>query len=167
MLSLSKTLVDNRDTVRFLLWALFFGPFVLYYTFGSGMLLDRPEAFELGIVTAAAMLGGLTLNAGLNLEDPKRTEVVQVAKRFIWVVVLLIIFLPALHFVELLGGIDISSFEPDILESWVRGFFFYVGAISFYSGISLFICALVDLGYAMFGIENARYIRKGSPQGGG
>ena len=34
------------------------------------------------------------------------------------------------------------------------GVFFWVGAISFYVGVSLFIIALVDLAYVMIGIEN-------------
>jgi len=42
------------------------------------------------------------------------------------------------------------------MESWVRGFFFWLGAISFYVGISLFIIALVDLVYAMIGIEDVK-----------
>ena len=76
------------------------------------------------------------------------------AQKFIVVVILMIIFLPALHFVELMNGIDLDSFKPDSLEAWFRGFFFWVGAISFYVGISLFIIALVDLVYAMIGIES-------------
>ena len=77
------------------------------------------------------------------------------AQKFIAVVILMIIFLPALHFVVLVNGIDLNSFKPGSLEAWVRGFFFWVGAISFYVGISLFIIALVDLVYAMIGIEIA------------
>ena len=168
MVSLFKALLvplRDRNVVRMGVWLLFLAPFVLYYAFGSGMLLDRPQALDLGIVTAAAMLGGLTLNAGLTLEGQKRKEVVQVTKTFIWVVILMSFFLPALHLVELLGGIDLHSFEPDTFQAWMRGVFFYVGAFAFYVGISLFICALVNLAYAMSGIENARDIRKGSREG--
>ena len=69
----------------------------------------------------------------------------------------MIIFLPALHFVELMDGIELDSFQPDSREAWVRGFFFWVGAISFYAGISLFIVALADLVYAMLGIDRIEH----------
>ena len=154
----------DRDTVRFLLWVLFFAPLALYHI-RSGTLLDRPWALDLGTVTAAAMLGGLTLNAGLSLRGPKGQEVVKVAQKFIWVVILMIMFPPALYFVELMGNIDLSAFEPGVLGSWVRAFFFFVGASAFYLGISLFICALVDLAYAISGIENVSNMRKSSPKG--
>ena len=94
------------------------------------------------------------LNAGLNLSGPKRKETVQVAQKFIAVVILMVIFLPALHFVDLMNGIDLNSFEPASMEAWVRAFFFWIGAFSFYIGIGLFIVALVDLVYAMVGIES-------------
>ncbi len=66
----------------------------------------------------------------------------------------MVISLPALHFVDLMGGIDLNIFEPANMQAWMRGFFFWLGAISFYVGIGLFIFALVDLVYAMIGIEN-------------
>ena len=109
---------------------------------------------DVGVVAVAAALGGLVLNAGLNLTGTKRKETVQVAQKFIAVVILMVIFLPALHFVDLMDGIDLNSFEPASMEAWLRGFFFWLGAISFYVGIGLFIVALVDLVYAMIGIEN-------------
>ena len=108
-----------------------------------------------GIVAVAAALGGLVLNAGVGLKGPKKKELVQVAQKFIVVVVLMIIFLPAFYFVELMGPIDIESFEPGSPEAWVRGLFFWIGALSFLGGIGLFIIALVDLVYAMIGIESA------------
>ena len=136
----------------------FFLPFALYFLIGWDQLLDHPPTLDVGIVTVAAALGGLVLNAGTNLKGSKRKETIQVAQKFIAVVVLMIIFLPALHFVELMGSIDVNEFQPDSAEAWVLGFFFWIGAISFYAGISLFIVALVDLVYAMIDmdkIENA------------
>ena len=147
-----------RGTARILCWVVFFLPFALYFLIGWDQLLDRPPTLDVGIVTVAAALGGLVLNAGTNLKGSKRKETIQVAQKFIAVVVLMIIFLPALHFVELMGSIDVNEFQPDSAEAWVRGFFFWIGAISFYAGISLFIVALVDLVYAMIDmdkIENA------------
>ena len=128
-------------------------PFAFYYLSGLGQLLDRPPALDVGVITVAVALGGLVLNAGLSLTGPKRKETVEVARKFIAVVILMVILLPALHFVTLMGGISISSFEPDSTEAWVRGLFFWLGAISFYLGIALFIIAMVDLAYAMRGIE--------------
>ena len=143
-----------RGTARMLCWLLLFVPFALYFLIGWGQLLDRPPALDVGVVTVAAALGGLVLNAGTNLSGTKRKETIQVAQKFIAVVILMIIFLPALHFVELMGSIDINTFQPDSMEAWVRGFFFWIAAISFYVGISLFIIALVDLVYAMIGIDS-------------
>lgn len=131
----------------------FFLPFALYFLIGLGQLLDRPPALDVGVVTVSAALGGLVLNAGLNLKGSKRKETIQVAQKFIAVVILMILFLPALHFVELMDGIDLNSFQPNSLQAWVRGFFFWVGAIAFYAGISLFIVALVDLVYAMIDMD--------------
>ena len=136
-------------------WLFFVVPLASYFLIGLGQLLDRPPGFDLGVVTVSAALGGLVLNAGVNLTGSKRKETVQVAQKFIKVVILMIIFPPALHFVVLMNGIDPISFKPDSLEAWVRGFFFWVGVSSFYVGISLFIIALVDLVYAMSGIEIA------------
>ena len=150
-----------RGTARMLCWLFFFVPFALYFLVGWGQLLDRPLALDVGVVTVAAALGGLVLNAGLNLTGSKRKETVQVAQKFIAVVILIIIFLPALHFVELMGSIDLDSFQPDSAEAWVRGLFFWIGAISFYVGISLFIIALVDLVYAMIGIERIEHAPRG------
>ena len=142
-----------RGTARILCWVVFFLPFALYFLIGWDQLLDRPPTLDVGIVTVAAALGGLVLNAGTNLKGSKRKETIQVAQKFIAVVVLIIIFLPALHFVELMGSIDVNEFQPDSAEAWIRGFFFWIGAISFYAGISLFIVALVDLVYAMIDMD--------------
>ena len=119
--------------------------------------MDRPPALDVGVVAVSAALGGLVLNAGLNLKGSKRRETVQVAQKFIAVVILMIVFLPALHFVELMDGIDPNSIQFDSLEAWVRGFSFWFGAIAFYAGIGLFIIALVDLVYAMIGIDSIEH----------
>ena len=99
----------------------FFLPFALYFLIGWDQLLDRPPTLDVGIVTVAAALGGLVLNAGTNLKGSKRKETIQVAQKFIAVVVLMIIFLPALHFVELMGSIDVNEFQPDSAEAWGSG----------------------------------------------
>ena len=151
----------DRRTMRVACWMFFFVPFALYLFTGLDQLLERPPALDVGVVTVAAALGGLVLNAGLNLTGSKRKETVQVAQKFIAVVILMIIFLPALHFVELMNGINLNSFKPDSIEAWGRAFFFWVSAISFYVGISLFIIALVDLVYAMIGIDRIEHATGG------
>ena len=80
-------------------------------------MVERPPALDVGVVTVAAALGGLVLNAGLNLTGSKRKETVQVAQKFIAVVILMIIFLPALHFVELMNRINLNSLKPDSIEA--------------------------------------------------
>ena len=110
---------------------IFFLPFVLHLLQGLDQLLDRPQTLDVGVVAVSAALGGLVLNAGLNLRGAKRREFIGVAQKFIAVVILIILFVPSLQFVELMDGIDTNAFDPDSLEAWVRGFFFLVGAISF------------------------------------
>ena len=160
---LIEALLPSR-TASWLCCLLFFVPFALYFLTG-GEFLDRPPVLDVGVVAVSAALGGLVLNAGLNLKGSKRRETVQVAQKFIAVVILMIVFLPALHFVELMDGIVLDSFQPDSLEAWVRGFFFWVGAISFYAGIGLFIIALVDLVFAMIGIDSTEHALGGVHEG--
>ncbi len=158
----SRSLRDLLEALRpggtasWLCLLFFIVPFALYFL-TEGELLDRPAALDVGFVTVSAALGGLVLNAGLNLKGSKRRETVRVAQKFIAVVILMIIFLPALHFVALMDGINLYSFQPDSLEAWLRGFYFWVGAASFYVGISLFIVALADLVSAMVGIDRTEY----------
>ena len=114
----------NRWTMRMAFWLLFFVPFALYFLTGLGQLLDRPPGLDLWVVTVSAALGGLVLNAGLNLTGSKRKETVQVAQKFIAVVILMIIFLPALHFVVLVNGIDLNSFKPGTWKLGSGGFSF-------------------------------------------
>ena len=146
-----------RGMARMLGWALFFIPFSFYSLAGSGdQFPERPPALDVGIVTVAAILGGLVLNAGLALNTPKKKEILQVAQKFIAVVVLMTISLPPLHFIDLLmGGINVDAFIFDSSEAWLRGLLFWIAAIAFCIGISLFIIALVDLVYAMIGIGDA------------
>ena len=155
--SVQDELFSGRGLVRAICWIFFFVPYSVYLLRGSAQFLDLPLSFELGIATVSAALGGLFLSAGLNLRGPKRLETIRVAQKFMTVAVLMIIFLPTLHFVELMNGININSFQPDELEGWVRGFFFGIATISFYGGVSVFIIALVDLIYAMIGIGNVDY----------
>ena len=154
----------TRGHMRMLCCALFFVPFTLYLLREWSQLPDRPLALDVGVVTVAAALGGLVLNAGLNLQGSKRKETVQVAQKFIWVVILFVIFLPAIHFVELMGGIELGSFKPVSVEAWFRGFFFWIAAASFYAGIGFFIFALVDLVYAIRDIHNVKYASSGNPR---
>ena len=121
---------------------------------GLDQLLDRPQTLDVGVVAVSAALGGLVLNAGLSLCGAKRREFIGVAQKFIAIVILMILSVPLLQFVELMGGINTHAFDPDSLEAWFRGFFFWGGAISFFGGIIFFIVALVDLVYAMVDIDS-------------
>lgn len=142
---------------RWLCFTVFFPPLCYYFLFGWPELQNRSQTLEVGLVTIAAALGGLVLNAGVNLKGRKRRETILVAQEFIAVVILMIFFVPSLYFVELMDGIDTNSFEPGSSEAWVRGTYFWIAAASFFGGIILFIFALVDLVFAMGGIRNTRY----------
>ena len=147
----------SRWYVRRFALVFFYLPLFIYTLLGRrDELLDSPVAFDVGIVTVSAAFGGLILNAGLRLTGPKREETIEVAQKFIVVVVLMIIFLPSIYFVGLMGDIDINAFKPGSLEAWIRAFFFAVAAISFYVGIGLFIVAIVDLVFAIQGIGDTK-----------
>ena len=107
----------NRGNMRIVCLVLFFVPFAFYFLNELDQLLDRPSGLDIGAVTVAAALGGLLLNAGLHLTGSKRQETIQVAQKFIAVVILMIIFLIALHFVASMGGINVNSFRPNSLEA--------------------------------------------------
>lgn len=151
--SIRKRWRSSRPVVTILSWLVFFPVFSLYFLTGDEVK-SVPATLEVGVIAVAAALGGLVLNAGLNLCGEKRTEFLLVAQKFVAVVILMTIFLPTLHILDLAGGMDLSSFEPGKADAWFRGALFLVAAVSFYAGVSYFVIALVDLAYAMGGIVN-------------
>ena len=153
----------TRETARWLCLVLFFLPFAIYLLEGWDQLQDRPQALDVGVVAVAAALGGLVLNAGLNLKGDKRRETILVAQKFIIVVIMMILFVPALHFVGLIDGVDTNAVELDSLQAGAREFFFWLSAALFYGGTVLFIVALVDLAYAMVGIADKEHAHQKCP----
>ena len=139
----------SQQIVRILCLPILF-PALSIYLLTGGEVNPAPVTLEVGVIGIAATLGGLVLNAGVNLCGEKRGEFILVAQKFIAVVILMLIFLPAFHIVSLLGGIDINSFEPGDLTAWGRGGMFWISAVSFTVGAGLFVIAIVDLAYAMF-----------------
>ena len=107
---------SSRQWVRVLCFFIFFPVFSIYFLTG-GEVKSVPAMLEVGVIAVAAALGGLVLNAGLNLGGEKGREFTLVAQKFIAVVILMLIFLPTLHIVDLAGDIDIASFEPDNLTA--------------------------------------------------
>ena len=146
---------SSRLVVRCLCLLIFFPVFSLYFLTGSEAE-SIPATLEVGVIAVAAALGGLVLNAGLNLGGKKGRELIHVAQKFITVVILMLIFSPTLHILDLAGDIDISSFEPGNPAAWVRGAMFWIAAASFYTGVALFVIALVDLIYAIAGLGGVR-----------
>ena len=142
---------SSQPGVRILCLFTFFPVFSIYFLTG-GEVRSVPATLEVGVIAVAAALGGLVLNAGLNLGGEKGREFILVAQKFIAVVILMLIFLPTLHLVDLAGDIDIASFEPGNPTAWGRGVMFWISAASFYAGAGLFVIALVDLAYAVFGL---------------
>ena len=129
---------------------IFFPVFSVYF-----LRLDRSEgiasSLDFGIVTISAVLGGLVLNAGLSSSLPceQRREFISVARKFIIVVILMIISWPTVRFFDSAGGVDTMSFDPGGPSAWGL---FWIGVISFFPGVTVFIVALVDLVYVMFGL---------------
>ena len=150
---------SSRPTARILCLSLFSLAFTVYFLSGDEVG-SVPATLEVGVIAVSVTLGGLVLNAGLNLCGEMRKEFIVVAQKFIAVVILMLIFLPTLHIVDLAGGIDTNSFEPGDPVAWFRGAMFWIAAASFYASVVLFIIALVDLAYAVFGLdgtENASF----------
>lgn len=132
---------------------IFVGPFSFYYLEAVRRSIERSLSLDLGIVTVSAVLGGLILNAGLNLKGHRRKESTQVAQKFILVVVLMTVFLPSIHAVELMRGIDLGPPDFSSSDNFWRGIMFFIASSSFFSGIIVFIIALVDLIYTTFGVS--------------
>ena len=121
---------------------------------------------QVGVIAVAIALGGLVLSAGLNRDGENGKKLILVAQKFIVVVILMFIFLPMVHIIDLKEGIDVSAFEPFDPNAWFRGLTFWVAAASFYAGTGLFVTALVDLAYAVFGLggtEDTSYRKRESP----
>jgi len=152
--SIGKRWRSSRPVVRILCWFVFFPVFSLYFLTGDEVK-SVPATLEVGVIAVAAALGGLVLNAGLNLCGERRIEFLLVAQKFIAVVILMTIFLPTLHILNLAGGMDFNSFEPGEADAWFRGALLLVAAVSFYAGVSYFVIALVDLAYTMGGIVDS------------
>ena len=145
---------ESRLTMRVLCWLVFF-PGICAYILSSDSIADIPGTLEFGVVTIAAALGGLVLNAGLSSGvscESLRQEFIALAWKFIIVVILGIIFPPIVWFVDFLGGVELASFEPGDPSWWVLGPLLLFGMFSFFAGVSIFIVALVDLVYAMRGL---------------
>ena len=147
-----------RVLSRLMCWMIFFPMVSLYF-----LRLDRTEgiasSLEFGVVTISTVLGGLVLNAGLSSSLPcvRRREFISVARKFIIVVILMIISGPTVRFVDLAGGVDTMSFERGGLSAWGLWMLFWIGGFSFFAGVSFFIVALVDLVYAMIGLGGVSY----------
>ena len=115
---------SSRPGIRILCLFIFFPVFSVYFLTGDEVRAV-PATLEVGVIAVAAALGGLLLNAGLNLGGEKGREFILVAQKFIAVVILMLIFLPTFHLVDIAGGIDVSSFEPGNSTAWGRGVMFW------------------------------------------
>ena len=156
--TLFRWLHENHDFVRILCLLIFLIPLVLYLILEKDVLQD--PALDVGVIAIAVALGGLVLNAGLNLNGPKRREAIGVAQKFIYAAILMIAFVPSMHFVGLLDGVEPVSFEPDSLVAWARWSMFWSAVVSFHGAVVLFIFALVDLAYAMVGIDSMEHVHQ-------
>ena len=96
---------SSRPGIRILCLFIFFPVFSVYFLTGDEVRAV-PATLEVGVIAVAAALGGLLLNAGLNLGGEKGREFILVAQKFIAVVILMLIFLPTFHLVDIAGGID-------------------------------------------------------------
>lgn len=162
---IGKRLFSSQSLMRLICFLTFFPVFSIYFLTG-GEVRSVPATLEVGVIAVSVALGGLVLNAGLNRDAERGRDFIPVAQKFIAVVILMLIFLPTVHIVGMGGDIDVSSFEPVDPAAWVRGVTFWTAAASFYAGTGLFVIALVDLAYAVFGLggtENASHRKRESP----
>lgn len=148
---MGKRRLISRQLMRAFCLLTFFPVLSLYFLTG-GKVGPVPAPLEVGVIAVSITLGGLVLNAGLNRGDETGREFIVVAQKFVAVVILMLIFLPTVHIVDLAGDIDVSSFEPSDLIAWGRGLMFLTATTSFYAGTGLFVIALFDLAYVVFGL---------------
>ena len=153
--SVRETLSRHGQT-KLICLIIFLGPFVIYFLEGWTKLQDQ-QALVVGIVAVGVALGGLVLNAGLNLKGQKREEFIRVAQQFIAVVIIVILLIPIWYFVELMYDTHTNAVQPSSLATWVREGLVLVVVALFFGVIFVFISALVDLAFAMGGIGNDKY----------
>lgn len=133
-------------------------PFTIYFLVGD-LYKTTPAVAQFSIVAVAPTLGGLVLAAASALEkSDKRLQLIRVSQKFIVATVLFIIFVPSLLIVDLLHGINITSFTFSNLrdgQAWARGIYFWLAVPCFYGGTALFLWGLRDLVYALMDLGTA------------
>ena len=149
--SIGKRLRSFQPLVKLLCLLILFPLFSSYFLTG-GEAGSVPATLQAGFITVALALGGLVFNAGLNLDGESGRELILVGQKFIAAVILVLIFSATVHIVGIAENIDVSSFEPGDLTAWGRGVTFWVATTSFSAGVGLFVIALVDLAYSVFGL---------------
>lgn len=142
----------------YFLFLLLLPPFTIYFLVGD-MYKTIPAVAQFSIVAVAPTLGGLVLTAASALEkSDKRLQLIRVSQKFIVATVLFIIFVPSLLIVDLLHGINITSFTFSNLHdpvAWARGIYFWLAVPCFYGGTALFLWGLRDLVYVLMGLASA------------
>lgn len=132
--------------------------FSIYFLVGD-LYKTIPAVAQFSIVAVAPTLGGLVLTAASVLpKSDKQLQLMRVSQKFIVATVLFIIFLPSFLIVDLLQGINITSFTFSNFrygQDWARGIYFWLAVPCFYGGTALFLWALRDLVYVLMGLASA------------
>jgi hypothetical protein len=142
-----------------LILMLLFLAFTIYFLVGDEQYKTIPTVAQFSIVAVAPTLGGLILAAAAALKesDSRRLQLIRISQKFIVATVLFIIFVPSLVMVNVLHGINVTSFSFSNLRdstAWARGIYFWLAVPCFYSGLVLFLWGLRDLVHALMGLAS-------------
>ena len=76
----------------------------------------------------------------------KRIELICVGQKFVLATILFILFAPFIDMIDKsLGGINVNTLDLLHPNSWFRGVAFYLAAVWFYGGVSLFFFGVIDM----------------------
>jgi len=133
---------------------LLFIPFTVYFALGENVTSVSPVA-QFSIIAVAPTLGGLVLAAASNFrgKPEKREELIRVSQKFITAAVLLMLSVPFIFMVDILGGIDIDSFDWRDSITWFRGIYFWLALPCLYIGIIIFLWGITDLIFALANLD--------------
>ena len=126
----------------------FIFPVSIYYI--TSLSTQQPQSLEqlsfiaVGLGFSAVSFGAASIPS---ITPASRNELVRVAKKFVLVTVLFILFVPLVKIFDFppFKDIDVNSLVLSDINAWMRGVAFYLMALTFYGGELLFLFGITDL----------------------
>lgn len=125
----------------------FIFPVSIYYI--ANLSTQQPQSLQqlsfiaVGLGFSAVSFGAASI-PGITLAS--RNELVRVAKKFVLVTVLFILFVPWVKIFDFppFKDIDVNSLVLSDINAWMRGLAFYLMVLTFYGGQLLFLFGVTD-----------------------